>query len=520
MTRPRPLRTGFLTGLAWLLACAVPAQPDPRRFEEQLLQTERVARGQELARRHCATCHQLPRPEQLDRQAWVEGVLPWMMGLLGLAPEVLPGGREGERIRRSGMVLPQAAMSRDDWWDIVAYYVAGAPTNRPASVAGGEPALWPGVQAQPVRVGGDDPQTLLVQAAPAQGGFWLSDGRTSELRLLTAAGEERAARRLPSPAVSLAEGAHGLVAACIGRFSPTEEALGSVVRVPLTDGLPGEPAVLLRDLPRPVHVAEADLNRDGRPDLVVSMFGWYSGRFAWFEALAEGGYREHVLLPRPGALRAEIRDLTGDGRPDLAVLVAQATEALFLYVNDGRGGFLSRIALERPPSHGHTSFELVDFDADGRPDLLVTNGDAGDYPARPRPDHGVRVYLDRGGLRFEEALFLPLPGACRAVARDLDGDGDLDLAAIAYYPDFSSRRDGGLALWRQDAPGVFTRLRVDGAALGRWLSLDAGDLDGDGRQELILGSARQGPGRTAYVPADLDRLWRTNGLAALVLRLP
>ena len=93
---------------------------------------------------------------------------------------------------------------------------------------------------------------------------------------------------------------------------------------------------------------------------------------------------------------------------------------MHLFLNDVYGVFTPRIVLQGHPLFGHSSFEMTDFDGDKRPDFVVTTGDNGEYPSPPKPYHGVRVYLNRGGMTFEESLFLPLNGAFRALARDYD----------------------------------------------------------------------------------------------------
>jgi hypothetical protein len=251
---------------------------------------------------------------------------------------------------------------------------------------------------------------------------------------------------------------------------------------------------------------------------VVCSFGSRLGRFSWFEARPAGGYEEHVLLDRPGAIRSEVRDFDGDGRPDIMVLMAQAREGIYLFLNEGHGRFRMETIFEAPPSWGLAGFELADFNHDGHPDLVVANGDHGDFALPLKPYHGIRVYLNDGKNHFHQVFFYPMSGAYKAVARDFDGDGDLDLAAIAFYPDFS-----------QDAPESFVYLENKGGPdwnfvaftcaeqnAGRWLVMDAGDVDGDGDEDIVLGSFVRGP-TTIPVPVALRDRWRTQGAALLLL---
>lgn len=179
------------------------------------------------------------------------------------------------------------------------------------------------------------------------------------------------------------------------------------------------------------------------------------------------------------------------------MLFSDAREELSLFLNRGEAGFEHRAIVEAHPAFGYVTFQLADFDWDGQIDIITVNGDNGDSDPfnTLKRDHGVRVLLNAGGLRFTERYFYPLYGAYGVAAHDYDGDGDLDLAAIAFHPDFASDRPEGFVYLEQMAPFEFVPRRHPAAQAGRWLTLAAGDLDGDGDVDLALGAG--------YVPAGL-----------------
>ena len=47
--------------------------------------------------------------------------------------------------------------------------------------------------------------------------------------------------------------------------------------------------------------------------------------------------------------------------------------------------------------------------------------------------------------------------------------------------------------------------------------MEVADIDSDGDEDIILGSVRRGPGRTAYVPPDLNKRWLSEGVSLLLL---
>src|SRR5438034_309233 len=161
-----------------------------------------------------------------------------------------------------------------------------------------------------------------------------------------------------------------------GNLAPNDEPSGSLVAYQLAgDGSLRRPVTVIDSLFRPVFVDRYDFDGDGRPEYVICEFGNNRGRLALYRAGASGSprYQRQVLDASPGAIRFEIRDMTGNGAPDIVALFAQADERIVLFENDGAGRFggRQRVLARFPPVYGSMYFTLADFNRDGRPDVLI-----------------------------------------------------------------------------------------------------------------------------------------------------
>jgi hypothetical protein len=148
--------------------------------------------------------------------------------------------------------------------------------------------------------------------------------------------------------------------------------------------------------------------------------------------------------------------------------------------------------------------------------LIVVNGDKGDYSCGSRGYHGVRIFQRTAEGKFAERFFFPLYGAYGAQAADFDNDGDLDLAAISFFPDYDRAPDEGFVYLRNDGNWRFQPFTIEHSRQGRWIVLDAGDIDGDKDIDIVLGSFVRGP-RTIRIPSAIERQWETQRLAVLLL---
>lgn len=478
--------------------------------------------GKQLSQRYCGSCHLYPAPSLLDKKSWQQGVLPQMalrMGMSDKRMNTLTDFSDTDELTRvlAANALPETPMLHPgDWQKIVAFYTTEAPDTPVPQPA--HPALQAGLPlftAQSSTQALNGFVTLLTYDSLTQR-TWAGDGRGQVYAF------DRNLRRidslqLASPATDRRTNPDGSADwLTIGVLNPNDQQKGmwshTAKNSPTT-------TPQLRSLERPVQVTTADLNRDGREDAVVCQFGHYTGKLTWHEQLAEtsaGGdkYREHILDAVPGARLSIVHDVDNDGWPDVVALLTQGDEQVAVYHNLRNGSFRKETVLRFPSVYGSSYLELIDMNQDGAPDLVYANGDNADYSPVLKGYHGVRIFLNDGHFKFRQAWFYPMHGATQTTVRDFDQDGDMDIAAIAHFPDFAQRPYAGFVYFENRGKLAFTPRTFPTANRGRWLRMTAGDVDQDGDEDILLGSFFR---PTTFDHADLMNYWRKPGAGIMLL---
>jgi hypothetical protein len=455
---------------------------------------------EQQARVVCGTCHPLPPADILPRQAWRDEFIRIMFIRENRLPPIGPPSTAFSNIQ-----LPP------DMARVLPFFTSRAPEHLPS------PEPRPDASESPVHFArhgltmADMPNTPAVSNVNLvhfDGGKQLDllgtdlrQGLVFTGRPAKTDGSLSILASLPHPShVTLTDvdqdGVGDLLVADLGQFYPADHHDGAAIWLRgLGKGKYG--AFWLDGWPRVADVEAADFNGDGKLDLAVAAFGWRkTGQISILENKtanpAQPSFDNHTIDPRTGAIHIIPVDLNHDGKMDFVTLLAQEHETVLAFINKGTGDFSfeQKVIYAAPhPNWGSSGIQLVDLDKDGDLDVLLTHGDTFD-DGLVKPYHGIQWLENTGTYPFVEHTLAQMPGVYRAVAADLDGDGDLDIVACALLAngsDVDEKTLPALAWLEQTKPGVFVRHTIE-MGFPRHATLDVGDIDGDGRPDIVVGN--------------------------------
>jgi len=236
-------------------------------------------------------------------------------------------------------------------------------------------------------------------------------------------------------------------------------------------------------------VAVADLNGDGKPDLVVANYS--SSTVGVLLGNGDGTFQAVVTYDtgKYGADSVAIADVNGDGKPDL--LVANSCYpycgpgAVSVLLGNGDGTFQAAVTYD---SGGYfaTSVAVADVNGDGKPDLLVANWDS----------NNVGVLLGNGDGTFQTAVSYSSGGLYpySVAVADVNGDGrpDIVIANCVTTSYCFSGNSGTVGVLLGNGDGTFQAVVTYGSGGNDTTSAAVADVNGDGKPDIVVTNESSG----------------------------
>lgn len=233
-----------------------------------------------------------------------------------------------------------------------------------------------------------------------------------------------------------------------------------------------------------------DVDGDGDSDLLLTNAA--AQHMAYWAMQGAQVQRYSLAFKQPAGYRpVTYGDYNGDGKLDM-VLADLSEHRLLMWLGDGNGYTEVPVRNYSPdwqvvrdflgPSRRYVPF---DVDGNGKSDVMLFQR----YPSASSGGEGTYNILVDGPARIGTTPLTTLPCSYVLLTGDFNGDGKADLVFRSYPAEFfASPNCAGTEVkttMRLSTPTGFTDAVIPTPAYG-WNFIGAGDVDGDGRSDLLL----------------------------------
>lgn len=225
---------------------------------------------------------------------------------------------------------------------------------------------------------------------------------------------------------------------------------------------------------QPAEIAVADLNGDGKPDLVVAN---HNGQLAIFIAKGNGTFLSPTIFTLDFYVTGSIAigDFNGDKKPDIVAVGGGHVNGIGLALLTGNGDGTFNAPQYFPTTLSGASISLVvgDFNNDGNLDIYVGGNGSSE------------LILGDGKGNFHDGQVQSAAGFGVAMG-DFNGDGNLDIASSEPYGEYPNNASA-LAVLLGNGDGTFQSPNVYPGFNNYQgvLGVAAADLNHDNKLDLV-----------------------------------
>jgi hypothetical protein len=239
----------------------------------------------------------------------------------------------------------------------------------------------------------------------------------------------------------------------------------------------------------PQQIVAADVNGDAKLDLIAvyAYLGGSSWNITVLTNNGSGGFATNVTLTLNGYAQLAVADVNGDGRPDLvAAYYYNGYSQLTVFTNlspTGASPFYSAAASHTYQiTSGASPISLVaaDVNGDGKVDMIIANNN----------NPGTLSVMTNNGYGVFALASSPVVGAYphAVTAADVNGDGKVDLISANWGLPTNTVNGqlnwGTLSVLTNNGSGVFTNTATFSTGKGPTAVVTL-DVNSDGRPDLI-----------------------------------